>query len=87
MTTACNDMVRFRIDMATKVKAAEALDRMGLTISDAMRMTLRRIGEEGRLPFDVKIPNSATSQAIKDLREGQTARFDNAEEALKELGI
>ena len=87
MTTVCDNVVRFRIDSATKIKAAEALDSMGLTISDAMRITLRRIGEEGRLPFDVEIPNARTRQAIRDLREGKTTRFKSAEEALKDLGI
>ncbi|MDO5116565.1 MAG: type II toxin-antitoxin system RelB/DinJ family antitoxin [Synergistaceae bacterium] len=87
MSVVCDNVVRFRIDSETKTKAAEALDSMGLTISDAMRMTLRRIGEEGRLPFDVEIPNARTSQAIRDLREGKTARFESADEALKELGL
>lgn len=87
MSIACDNAVRFRIDSATKTKAAEALDSMGLTISDAMRMTLRRIGEEGRRPFDVEIPNTRTRQAIRDLRAGKTTRFENAEEVLKDLGI
>ncbi|KEJ91676.1 type II toxin-antitoxin system RelB/DinJ family antitoxin [Synergistes jonesii] len=87
MGTVCDNVVRFRIDSETKAKAAEALDCMGLTISDAMRITLRRIGEEGRLPFDVEIPNARTSRAIHDMREGRTTRFETVEDALKDLNL
>ncbi|KEJ93363.1 type II toxin-antitoxin system RelB/DinJ family antitoxin [Synergistes jonesii] len=87
MGTVCDNVVRFRIDSETKAKAAEALDCMGLTISDAMRITLRRISEEGRLPFDVEIPNARTRRAIRDMREGRTTRFETVEEALKDLGL
>lgn len=87
ITTACDNAVRFRIDSAIKTKDAEALDSMGLTISDAMRMTLRRIGEEGRLPSDVEIPNRRTRQVIRNLRTGKTTCFKSVEEALKDVGI
>lgn len=87
MGTVCDNVVRFRIDSETKAKAAEALDCMGLTISDAMRITLRRIGEEGRLPFDVEIPNARTRRAIRDMRERRTTRFETVEDALKDLGL
>ena len=87
MGTVCDNVVRFRIDSETKAKAAEALDCMGLTISDAMRITLRRIGEEGRLPFDVEIPDARTSRAIRDMREGRTTRFETVEGALKDLNL
>ena len=87
MGTVCDNVVRFRIDSETKAKAAEALDCMGLTISDAMRITLRRISEEGRLPFDVEIPNARTRRAIRDMREGRTTRFETVEDALKDLGL
>ena len=52
-----------------------------------MRITLRRISEEGRLPFDVEIPNARTRRAIRDMREGRTTRFETVEDALKDLGL
>jgi addiction module RelB/DinJ family antitoxin len=50
-------MIRVRIDSKTKEKAAQVLDKMGLSISDAVRMLLVRVAEEGRFPFDLKAPN------------------------------
>ena len=48
--------VRARIDKDTKEKAAQALQSMGLSVSDAIRLLLIRVAHEGRLPFEVKAP-------------------------------
>lgn len=67
--------VRARIDGATKLRAAEALGAMGLSISDAIRLLMLRIADEQRLPFDVKVPNAATRAAIAELEAGEGASF------------
>ena len=43
----------------------------GLSVSDAIRLLLLRIAEEKRLPFAVKVPNSTTVKAMKELEEGK----------------
>ena len=43
-------VVRARIDSETKTLATEALQAMGLSVSDAIRLLLRRVAEEKRLP-------------------------------------
>jgi DNA-damage-inducible protein J len=55
MSTA-DTYVRSRIDTATKKRASEALESMGLSISDAIRLLMLRIADEHRLPFEVKHP-------------------------------
>jgi len=42
MSTA-NTYVRARIDTATKIRAGKALNAMGLTVSDAIRLLMLRI--------------------------------------------
>ena len=59
--------VRARIDTATKERAAEALEAMGLSVSDAIRLLMMRVADERRLPFEVKAPNAATRKAISEL--------------------
>jgi DNA-damage-inducible protein J len=54
MSTA-DTYVRARIDTNTKERAAEALEAMGLSISDAIRLLMLRIADERRLPFEVKV--------------------------------
>ncbi len=50
--------VRARIDSDTKERATRALDAMGLSVSDVIRILMLRIADENRLPFDVRVPNS-----------------------------
>jgi DNA-damage-inducible protein J len=48
---AASALVQTRIDPALKERAAAVLDNMGLTVSDAVRILLTRIANEGALPF------------------------------------
>jgi DNA-damage-inducible protein J len=80
-------VVRARIDPEVKAQATEALEAMGLSLSDAIRMLLVRIAAEKELPFPVKVPNATTLEAMRELEEGGGARFDTAEELFEDLGI
>ena len=80
-------VVRARIDSETKARAAEALQAMGLSVSDAIRLMLLRVADEKRLPFAVQAPNDTTVKAMKELDEGKGKRFGNAEELFQDLGI
>ena len=80
-------VVRARIDSETKTLATEALQAMGLSVSDAIRLLLRRVAEEKRLPFTVRVPNAATVEAKQELDEGKGKRFSTAEELFQDLGI
>jgi DNA-damage-inducible protein J len=77
--------VRARIDTDTKVRAAEALESMGLTISDAIRLLMLRIADERRLPFDVKAPNAITRKAILELEAGKGKRFNSVDDLMADL--
>lgn len=77
--------VRARIDTATKERAADALEAMGLSISDAIRMLMLRIADERCLPFDVKAPAQITREAIAELEAGKGKRFDTVEDLFADL--
>ena len=79
-------VVRARIDSETKARATEALNAMGLSVSDAIRLLMMRVAEERRLPFVVRAPNPATRRAMKELDEGKGKRFDSAEALFEDLG-
>ncbi|MDE0698344.1 MAG: type II toxin-antitoxin system RelB/DinJ family antitoxin [Boseongicola sp.] len=80
-------VVRARIDAATKERATAALSAMGLSVSDAIRILMLRIADEQRLPFDVKVPNSATIEAMEELEAGKGQRFETPEDLRADLGI
>lgn len=68
---ADNAVVRARIDPVIKEEASAVLAQWGLTISDALRMTLTRIAKEKRLPFSDEIPNALTRETMEKVRRGE----------------
>jgi DNA-damage-inducible protein J len=51
---AAKALVQTRIDPDVKARAAEVLEGLGLTVSDAVRILLTRTAHEGALPFDLR---------------------------------
>lgn len=80
-------IVRARIDTPTKERAAAALDAMGLSISDAIRLLMVRIAEEQRLPFAVEVPNAASRRAMKALERGEGKTYASAAEMLRDFAV
>ncbi len=83
----CDSSIRVRMDSETKQKASAALEKMGLSVSDALRLFLVRVGEEERIPFDVEIPNAETRMAMKELEAGGGTSCATLEESFKQLEI
>lgn len=68
---SANAVVRARIDPAIKDAASAILADWGLTVSDALRMTLTRIAREKRLPFSEEIPNALTRETLEKIDRGE----------------
>jgi len=77
--------VRARIDSVTKERAADALEAMGLSISDAIRLLMLRVADERRLPFEIKVPNARTRKAIAQLESGKGKRFSDVHSFIEDL--
>ncbi|MEO5342819.1 MAG: type II toxin-antitoxin system RelB/DinJ family antitoxin [Gammaproteobacteria bacterium SHHR-1] len=82
---SADSYVRARIDSDTKIRASQALSDMGLSVSDAIRLLMRRVADEQRLPFDVRVPNAQTRQAIGELEHGEAKRFDSVAALMADL--
>ncbi len=77
--------VRARIDTATKKRAADALEAMGLSISDAIRILMLRVADEKCLPFEVKVPGAVTKKALVELESGKGKRFKTVKSLMADL--
>ena len=84
---AADTVVRARIDAATKARAAAALEAMGLSISDAIRLLMLRIADERRLPFEVKAPNAVSKRAMAELVAGKGRKLADGAALFKDLGL
>ena len=67
-------VIRSRIDPAIKQEASRLLEKMGLTMSDAIRLFLHRVTIDKGLPFDVKAPNESTRAAVRAAKRGELER-------------
>ena len=65
--------------------AADALEAMGLSISDAIRLLMLRIADKRRLPFAVKAPNAAAREAMAELEAGKGKRVETVEALMADL--
>ena len=82
---ATTTVVHVRLDGKVKAKAERALEAMGLTVSDAVRVLLTRIAAEQALPFEVRVPNKTTRGAMKELARGKVRRHGSVADLMAEL--
>jgi DNA-damage-inducible protein J len=77
--------VQTRIDPAIRKEAADVLEKIGLSISDVMRVMLVRIAREHEVPFELFVPNKTTVAAMREARAGGLPSFDSAAELMADL--
>lgn len=81
-------MLHIRVDDDTKEQATAALDAMGLSMSDAVRIFLKRVVADQAFPLELKVPNAATRAAMQEADEitaRQATRFKDADALMAEL--
>ena len=78
-------MVHIRVDTKVKAKAAKTLAKMGLTVSDAVRILLTRVAAEKAMPFEIRVPNRETREAIEACERGEVFRASTVAELMKDL--
>lgn len=65
---ATTTMVHVRVDDEIKVQATEVLAAMGLSVSDGVRLFLKRVVAEQAMPIELKVPNAETRAAMEESR-------------------
>jgi DNA-damage-inducible protein J len=85
---AVDTVVRARIDAQTKEEATKALEAMGLSISDYIRMALVRVARDKAVPFPVKVPNAVTAETLRKSERGEEIHSaKDADDLFDQLGI
>ena len=75
---AQTSMIHIRVDDHIKEQATVALTTMGLSVSDAVRLFLRRVVVDQAFPLELKVPNAETQAAMEESR-AMMARRRNGE--------
>jgi len=88
MTNTATETIRVRVEPELKHEAEKILKELGLSASEAIRMYYQQIRMLRGIPFDIRIPNAITLEAMRDAEKRQNLEsFDSHEEAFKALGI
>lgn len=85
---ATTTMVHVRVDDEIKAQATEALAAMGLSVSDGVRLFLKRVVAEQAIPLELKVPNAETQAAMEESRaliRAHRARYANAQALFDDL--
>ena len=71
-------LVNFRIDEKTKREMEEVCDELGITMTTALNIFIKKMTREKRIPFDVSVDPfysesniKAIKESIKQLKEGK----------------
>ena len=83
-----SEMIHVRVDDKVKRKATRALESMGLSMSDAVRLFLHRIVTDQALPFELKVPNTTTRKAMTEagaIARAHRKHFTSADELFTDL--
>ncbi len=77
-----------RTEKALKEEAGKIFNKLGLNHSSAINMFYRQVLAEKGMPFDVKIPNQETLEALQNSRYRKNLiPYENSEELFEDLGI
>ena len=84
--------VTARVDENVKKEAETLFKKMGLNMSTAMNLFLKKCILEQGIPFELKVPNKETLEAMQeteDILSGKIERkeYKSAEELFDDLGV
>lgn len=86
--TAQTSMLHVRVDDETKAQATQALAAIGMSVSDAVRLFLRRVVIDQAFPLELKVPNAETRAAMAEadeIAQTRSHRFATAGELFADL--
>jgi DNA-damage-inducible protein J len=71
--------INTRIEPKLKSQAELILHKVGLTSAEAVRLFYKQVCLYNGLPFEVKIPNKKTIQAMRDADKRKTCKVKSVE--------
>lgn len=86
--SAPTSVLHIRVDEETKAGASVALDALGLSLSDAVRLFLHRVATDRALPFELRVPNAETRAALEEaetIARLHRGRFTSADALIADL--
>ena len=85
-------VINIRVNDEVKKEAETIFKSLGLNMSVAMNLFLKKCISENGIPFDLKLPNNETMEALEETNKilnGDIERksYKNADELFEDLGV
>ena len=68
---AKSEMIRARIEPELKREAERLFSALGLSTTEAITLFYKQVTMHRGLPFDIKVPNAETVEALRQARDGE----------------
>lgn len=79
-------VIQARISPEIKSKVQKVLDKLNMTMSEAISVYLTQITLHNGIPFEIKIPNELTAKTLQKSEDGiELNSVSNTNALLKEL--
>ena len=83
-----NTSLNVRTTMEIKKGAEVILNGLGLNISSAVNLFLKQVVNYRGIPFDLRLPNEETQQAMDDMNNSRNLESaDTVEEMFQKIGV
>jgi DNA-damage-inducible protein J len=80
-------MTHARLTPEVKRQAEIILKELGISISAAQEMFYRQIIANHGIPFDLRLPNDKTIQAMEEARKGKGTKYGTVKDLFDDLGL
>ena len=87
MGTTKTATARALLDPEVKEQAEAILKGLGLSVSKSFELFYRQVIAQRGLPFELRVPNEETINAIENSRQGKGETFTSPQELFDDLGI
>lgn len=87
MTTITETQIQVRLSKTLKTESTALFEKMGMSLSEAIRTFLTQAVSEQGMPFTPHIPNKETLEAFKETESGGGKRYKNVQDFFDEMGI
>ena len=75
-------IIQTRIDPEVKSQAQNVLNKLNLSMSEAISLFLTQVSLSRGIPFDIKIPNTLTAETLKKSDRGEELHEVNSVDQL-----
>jgi len=84
--TMAKSTINVRVDSGLKTEVQRILNAHGLSLAEGISMFLNQVKLLKGIPFEVKVPNDATVEAIQNLESGRdVTEYETVDELFRDL--